>query len=374
MPSSSARATAAAQRAGQGRAAGSRTQPQAAAAASESFSESFSRLWEGFTGGTPRPAPPAGKPAPTPVPSSSASTPRGFGDSLRSSWSDLLVATGLTPRGGMARADGAAGAPPGSAPQQLVTLRELEREVAELRARALAQEALLDGWSRFTRDVLFAALLARREENYREALGASLGARALDVDGIKSLDVVSVTLPTDVAHAPSLVLLKHEAAGVTRWTLDWRPPAKHCSAVVRVEGAAPFGRAFSVQCSVSEVRLSGTLRVAIDRRRGEKGELDISFVSLPTVDFKVAVVGSWMGEPLFKPCCLGGNIQSTIRGLLIWSLRSSTCLRQTAGEVQPPCPHALPPPPPAIRTVSVPARRFCRRAPVVPRTLRRRST
>lgn len=335
MPSTSARATAAS-RGG--------APPPAAVPAGGSVGESLSRLWGDLSDSMPdvsgafgaqkrRSAAPA------------LSTPRALADSVRSSWSGLLASAGLAPRAD-ADARGAAAKAGTPTARQAAAYRELHRELAESRARALAQEALLDGWARFTRDLLFAALLSRREENFRAALADSLSARALEVDGIRSLEVSSVTLPSDASQAPSLALLKHEAEGVTRWALEWRPAALHCSAVVRVDGSAPFGRPFSVECALSEVKLSGTLRVAIQRARGDRGELDISFVSLPTIDFKVAVVGSWMGARRAR-----GRREAARR---VPSLRGATGVDSERASPPQPSPACAFPPPSAARPAGAP--------------------
>jgi len=208
------------------------------------------------------------------------------------------------------------------------------------------QEAQLDSWSRFVRDTLLAAVLARREETYRVALSNALGALSTSSEGgggdgaktgsiaLRGVEVERLVLPAAAQHTPSLSLLRHESECVTRWSLEWHPPADQCAATVRVDGAT-FGRGFSVQCVLSDFRISGEGRVHIDRSAGSQGELKFSFAKSPSLDFKVAVVGSWMGSPL-KPIL--------VRLITRWLDR--TVVEPTRIVRQLPGPQPLPPRPP----------------------------
>mmetsp|Transcript_22663 Transcript_22663/g.58302 ORF Transcript_22663/g.58302 Transcript_22663/m.58302 type:complete len:424 (-) Transcript_22663:110-1381(-) len=178
-------------------------------------------------------------------------------------------------------------------------LQQLEREAAELRSQLLMQGALIDGWTRFMRDVLHAALISRRETHYAEVIAGALARGVGEIEGVRSIKVEEVVLPTSSSWAPTLALVRHEREHVTTWDISWEPPPEQLSARIRLDGAK-FGRSFSVVAHVRELRIRGSLRIGMRPADGEKGELDVAFIKPPMLDLRVRVDGSWVGSPL-KP-------------------------------------------------------------------------
>lgn len=186
-----------------------------------------------------------------------------------------------------------------SAPADDRALQELQRENAELRAQLLTQQALLEAWTRFVRDVLFASIFGGREEHFAAIISQALTRAVAEVDGVNGVEVLRLQLPASAAWTPSISLSRHVASDVSTWVVEWNPPAEQCSVALRLAGAK-LGRKFTVEALISEIRVSGLLRVAIVPWRGEKGEVEVSFTKAPSLDLRVSVTGSWVGAPL-KP-------------------------------------------------------------------------
>jgi hypothetical protein len=174
------------------------------------------------------------------------------------------------------------------------------RELAELRAANLALEARVLCHGQFARQLLFAALLCRRDETVRLAVEGALAGRlgtGEAADGIRRLALVTLTLPSCAAHAPSLALLRHESEHVTRWALEWAPPAGELAATIAVE-AAVFGRAVEGTATLSDLRLTGELRLAVEPCAGDAGEVAVSFCKPPALDFKLGLPAGAGGAAL----------------------------------------------------------------------------